>query len=132
MVQLLRKIIDERMMSTGMLAGLAHPQLGKAMVALHAAPASAWTLQGLAAVADMSRSRFASAFKTIMGSTTGDYLCGWRVALAQELLRRDTPLKRVATEVGYGSPVALTRVFKARVGMSPRVWLQSERAASRV
>jgi len=131
LIQFLRKLIDERIMSTGMLAGLAHPQLGKAMVALHDAPASAWTLQALAAIAGMSRTRFASTFKTTLGSTLGDYLCGCRVALAQDLLGRDTPLKRVATEVGYRSPAALIRVFRTRVGMSPRAWLRSKRAASR-
>lgn len=34
LIQLLRKIVDEGLMSTGMLAGLAHPQLDKAIVAL--------------------------------------------------------------------------------------------------
>lgn len=130
-IQLLRKIVDEGLISTGLLAGLAHPQLSKAMVALHEAPADPWTLESLAAVAGISRSRFANTFKATLGVTTGDYLCGWRLALAQELLRRDTPLKQVAAEVGYGSPVALTRVFKAHLGMSPRTWLQSEHSASR-
>lgn len=132
LIQLLRKIIDTGMMSTGMLAGLAHPQLSKAMLALHEAPAHPWTLESLAAIAGMSRGRFANTFKATLGSTTGDYLCGWRLMLAQELLRRNTPLKHAAAKVGYGSAVSLTRAFKARVGMSPRAWLQSERAASRV
>ncbi len=126
LIQLLRKIIDEGMISTGVLAGLAHPQLGKAIVALHEAPAHHWTLDRLAAVAGMSRSRFATAFKATLGSTVGDHICGCRLALAQELLRRDKPLKHVAAEVGYGSPIALTRMFKARLGKSPRAWLQSE------
>lgn len=127
LIQLLRKIIDEGMISTGVLAGLAHPQLGTAIVALHEAPAHPWTLDRLAAVAGMSRSRFARAFKATLGSTVGDYVCGCRLALAQELLRRDKPLKQVAAEVGYGSPIALARVFKARLGKPPRAWLQSER-----
>jgi len=131
LIQLLRKIIEEGTMSDGMLAGLAHPQLSRALVALHEAPSHAWTLESLAALAGMSRSRFANTFKATMGSTTGDYLCRCRMALAQDLLRRDTPLKRIATEVGYGSSVALTRVFKARLGMTPRDWVQSEHAASR-
>lgn len=131
LVQLLRKIVDDGMMSTGMLAGLAHPQLGKALIALHDAPAFPWTLKRLAAIAGMSRSCFANIFKTTLGSTAGEYICEWRLGLAQELLRRDTPLKHVAAEVGYGSPIALTRVFKAHLGMSPRVWARSEQLASR-
>ncbi len=130
LIQLLRKIVDEGMMSTGMLAGLAHPQVGKAMTALHEAPAQPWTLENLAAVAGVSRSHFANAFKATMGSTVGDYLCEWRMALAQELLRCDKPLKLIAAEVGYGSPVALARAFKARLGMSPRAWRQSQQPAA--
>lgn len=100
LIQLVRKIIDEDMVSTGTLAGLAHPQLSKAMVALQEAPAHPWTLESLAAIAGMSRSQFARAFKATLGCITGDYLCGWRLALAQELLRCNMPLKLVAAEVG--------------------------------
>ncbi|MDQ3039386.1 MAG: cupin domain-containing protein, partial [Pseudomonadota bacterium] len=103
LIQLLRKVVDQGMMSTGMLAGLAHPQLGKAIAAVHKAPADAWTLQSLAAIACMSRSRFSQVFRTTLGSTPGEYLCKWRLALAQERLLHDVPLKRVAAEVGYGS-----------------------------
>jgi len=131
LIQLLRKVVDQGMMSTGMLAGLAHPQLGKVIAALHKAPGDAWTLESLAAIACMSRSRFSQAFKTTLGSTPGDYLCEWRLALAQERLLHDVPLKRVAAEVGYGSPVALSRVFKARLGMSPRAWMHAEQLAHR-
>lgn len=126
---LLRKIVSDGTMSGGMLAGLSHPQLGKALVALHDAPEQTWTLESLAAEAGMSRSRFVQIFRSTMGTTVGEYLMGWRVAIAQELLRRATPLKQVATRVGYGSPLALTRAFRARIGMTPHAWLQAETAA---
>jgi len=129
-IQLLRNIVEDGVMSTGMLAGLSHPQFGKAIAAVHAAPAHAWSLEKLATIAGMSRSRFANSFKTTLGSTPGEYLCGWRMAIAQDLLRRDTPLQLIADEVGYGSSVALRRVFKARLGMSPRAWMLSERASA--
>ena len=132
LIQLLRKVVDRGMMSTGMLAGLAHPQLGKAMAALHKAPGDAWTLESLAAIACMSRSRFSQAFKATLGSSPGDYLCKWRLALAQERLLHDVPLKRVAAEVGYGSPVALSRAFKSRLGMSPRAWMHAEHLAAHI
>lgn len=132
LIQLLRKLIDEVMLFTGVLGGLSHPQLGKAIVALHQAPADHLTLDRLAAVAGMSRSPLASAFKATLGSTGCDYLCGCRLSLAQELLRRDKPLQQVAAEVGYASPIALTRVFKARLGKPPRAWRQSERLSARV
>lgn len=131
LIQVLRRVVDAGTMSNGMLAGLAHPRVGKAMVALHDAPAHPWTLDGLAMVAGLSRSRFAGTFKSVIGSTVGDYLCEWRMTLAQALLRRDVPLKQVATEVGYGSAVALSRVFKVRFGVTPREWATADFAALR-
>lgn len=123
LIQLLRRVVDRGMMSTGMLAGLAHPQLSAALVAVHDAPERTWTLASLAAVAGMSRSLFAKTFKTVLGTTVGDYLGDWRITLAQHLLHNGTLLGQVAPEVGYGSAVALSRAFKTRLGLSPREWL---------
>ncbi len=131
LTQLLRKILTDSLISHGMLAGVAHPQLGKSLVALHDAPGEPWTLEKLAEIAGMSRSRFAQEFKSTVGTTLGEYLAGWRVAVAQELLRDATPLKQVASRVGYGSPLALTRAFRTRLGVSPREWLQAETAQPR-
>ncbi len=124
-IQLLRKIVEDEMMTQGMLAGVAHPQLSKAMAAVHDMPAHRWTLENLGAVAGMSRSRFASTFKSVLGTTVGDYLGQWRLTLAQDSLRRGVPLKEVAAQVGYGNGTALSRTFKAHLGMSPRAWLRS-------
>ncbi|MEI8171846.1 MAG: hypothetical protein WCG50_19390 [Rhodoferax sp.] len=50
-----------------MLAELADERLAKAMMAMHARPEAAWTLETLAGVATMSRSRFAKHFLDIVG-----------------------------------------------------------------
>lgn len=123
---LLRRIVTEGLMSSGMLAGLAHPQIGKALNAVHHGPGEPWTIESLARIAGMSRCRFAPAFKNTVGATVGDYLANWRLGVAKALLRQATPVKQVASKVGYGSPVALARVFRARTGLSPRAWLKSE------
>lgn len=122
-IHVLRFAMVEGRTNTGMLAGLSDPGLAKAIVAMHEKPGHEWTLEELAGRAGMSRSRFASAFHDIVGLTPGNYLAGWRVTVAQDLLRKGRPLKVVANEVGYGSPVALSRVFKAKVGRSPREWM---------
>jgi AraC-like DNA-binding protein len=121
-IQLIRKLMNDGDVDTGLLAGLAHPQLAKALVALHEAPAEAWTLEALAERAGMSRSVFANAFRDTVGVTPGDYLAAYRVTLAQDMLKRGKALKHVALDVGYGSTVALSRAFKARTGVSPREW----------
>ena len=121
-IQVLRFAMTEGRTSTGMLAGLAHPRLAHAIVAMHERPAHPWTLEELAARAGMSRSRFADAFRDAVGLTPGSYLTGWRITVARELLRSGRPLKLVAEEVGYASGPALSRAFRATTRQSPREW----------
>lgn len=129
LVQVLRHVIDHGLVGAGMLAGLADPRLSKALVALHDEPQHDWRLEDLAAVAGMSRARFAARFKQVLGVAPGEYLTRWRIALAQHLLQQGHAVKQVAGEVGYASPAALGRVFATRTGSSPKAWA-STRAGS--
>ena len=122
LIQLLRRLLDEGSVTNGLLAGLAHAQLRRALVAMHEAPARAWTLEALAQTAGMSRSSFANHFRETLGMTPGEYLTHWRLHVAQDLLRRGLSVQRVATDVGYASPVAFARAFRAAHGLSPREW----------
>ncbi len=126
LIQLLRHLMESGAVQVGMLAGMAHPRLRHAVVAMHEQPARAWTLAELAAVAGMSRSVFAQAFRTALGCTPGSYLQAWRLGLARQALRRGQPLKLIAAEVGYGSEAALSRAFKAHGGVGPRQWRQAQ------
>lgn len=128
MIQVLRQLMETGAVRGGMLSGLAHPRLRRALVAMHEAPAREWTLDVLARQAGMSRSVFAAAFRDTVGRTPGQYLQGWRIGLAQQALRRGRPLKVVAAEIGYGSEAALSRAFKAQTGSSPREWRNGVRA----
>jgi AraC-like DNA-binding protein len=121
-IQLIRHLMANNAVNVGLLAGLAHPQLQRAIVALHEAPAKSWTLEQLAERAAMSRSAFANTFREVVGVTPGDYLTGWRITLAQTMVKQGRALKHIAAEVGYGSEVALSRAFSARVGMSARAY----------
>lgn len=121
-IQLLRHAMATGLVDAGVMAGLADPRLAKALSALHAEPGRAWTLESMAAVAGMSRARFAAHFAQTVGMPPGDYLTGWRLGLARRLLRRGLALKQVAAEVGYGSAGAFGRAFQQRVGQTPRDW----------
>lgn len=121
-VQLLRDLMDEKRLQVGLLAGLAEPKLAKAINAMHNEPSRAWTLEDLASVAGMSRSRFAIKFRDTVGTTPGSYLTEWRMGVAQSLLRRGKSVQRVADEVGYASASALSRAFVTQVGVSPTEW----------
>jgi AraC-like DNA-binding protein len=122
MILILRQLMESGEVRGGMLAGMSHPRLRNALVAMHEAPAREWTLDDLATVAGMSRSVFANTFRETVGTTPGQYLQGWRVSLARQALRKGRPLKVVAADVGYGSEAALSRAFKAQTGTSPREW----------
>ncbi|NYZ62375.1 AraC family transcriptional regulator [Luteimonas deserti] len=122
MIQVLRQLMERGEVQGGLLSGLSHPRVRNALVAMHEAPADAWTLESLARAAGMSRSAFATTFVDVVGTTPGQYLQGWRVRLARQALRRGRPLKLIADEVGYGSEAALSRAFKAQTGLSPRAW----------
>ncbi len=127
LIQLLRHAMAEGLVDSGVMAGLADARLARAISAMHAEPGRAWTLPALAAVAGMSRARFAANFVQTVGVPPGDYLTGWRLGLARRLLRRGLPIKQVAADVGYASAGAFGRVFVQRVGHTPREW---QRAAA--
>lgn len=121
-VLLLRHMLDSGHITDGPLAGLGHPQLAKAIVAMHDEPATGWTLESLAARAGMSRSRFAEVFSHVVGETPAAYLAQYRITLAQQALLRGEGMDRIAQQVGYGSAAALSRAFTSVCGMSPRSW----------
>ncbi|MFO1369054.1 MAG: AraC family transcriptional regulator [Marinagarivorans sp.] len=126
-LQMLRHLVERASLHTGMLAGLAHPQLHKALLAIHGDPARAWSLVELANLAGMSRSKFAELFKAVLGQPPGDYLIEWRLGVAQSLLRQLKPVGLVAHEVGYENASVLARVFRKKIGLTPLEWLERQR-----
>lgn len=128
LIQVLRHLMDADQVRGGMLAGLSHPKLRKALVAMHEQPGQNWSLEDLANISGMSRSVFAGAFRSAVGCTPGVYLQGWRIKIAQRALREGRSLKMIAADVGYGSEAALSRAFKAQCGLSPREWRQARDA----
>ncbi len=121
-IQLLRDLMDQGRVHSGLLAGLADKRLARAINAMHADPSRSWSLQELAAMAGMSRARFALRFREILGLTPGAYLTEWRLSIARSLLRRGRSVQQVADEVGYTSASALSRAFTAQIGLSPTQW----------
>lgn len=122
LIQVLRHLMEGGQIGGGMLGGLSHPNLRKALIAIHEKPAEGWTLNTLASTAGMSRSLFAATFRQVVGCTPGVYLQGWRIQLAQRALLDGRSLKIIALDVGYGSEAALSRAFKSFCGMSPKDW----------
>lgn len=125
-IQLLRHVLEKRIVNRGMLAGLADPRLARALHVIHHQPGDAWTVESLANTANMSRANFAAQFREVIGQSPADYLLDWRIGLAQKRLRDGQPIARVADEVGYDSASALARAFRRKTGASPRDWLRAQ------
>jgi AraC-like DNA-binding protein len=120
LILIVRHVVASGSVTTGVLAGLADPHLAKALTAMHEAPKTRWTLDALAEIAGMSRTRFAENFRTQVGRTPMDYLTVWRMTIARQLLAAGKPVKSVAEQVGYDSAAAFSRVFSRVTGRPPR------------
>ena len=122
LIQIVRFAIGHKMVTHGVLAGLAHPRLAKPLGELIDDPRRPWTLDTMAARANLSRNGFANEFRKVVGSTPGEFLTGVRIAQAQRLLRKGRPVALVAEEVGYNSQPAFSRAFIREIGLSPSAW----------
>lgn len=107
----------------GWLAGLRDPQIARALAALHARPTEAWTAEGLALEAGMSRSVFAERFSSLVGQPPMQYLTLWRLHVAAQRLREGHgSVAQIGFAVGYESEAAFSRAFKRQFGTSPGTW----------
>lgn len=118
-LMVLRRTIDTGTTQPGLLAGLSHPALHRALAAIHDAPARTWRVEDLAALAGISRSRFMALFRDIVGITPSSYLTEWRLALARRALADGERVKSVAARVGFGSAAAFSRAYTRRFGQPP-------------
>jgi transcriptional regulator GlxA family with amidase domain len=109
----------------GWLAGLHDPHVGRVISLLHALPDRPWTVDELAKEAAMSRAALAKRFVELVGQSPIQYLAGWRMHLARDLLRESTlGIGEIAGRVGYDSEAAFNRAFRRLVGSPPATWRQ--------
>lgn len=119
-IQAIRDWGGRNVRNLGWLSGLGDAQVGRALSAIHEAPADAWTVEKLAEVAGLSRSAFAARFAAVVGVPPLKYLATWRLDLAADHLRASgMRVGEIATLVGYGSEAALNRAFKSQFGATP-------------
>ncbi|MFS1702415.1 AraC family transcriptional regulator [Aestuariibacter sp. GS-14] len=129
-LQILRHATEHGNLQEGTVSAINHPQMSRVINQIHQDPAYHWTLDNLASIAAMSRSKFAEQFKHLVGQTPNEYITGLRLTLAQKLLKNNKPVNYVAGEVGYEHGSALARIFKKKLGLSPRQWLQQAKRNS--
>lgn len=104
----------------GLLKGLADARLAPSLRAIHAAPSDSWTVADMAQAAGLSRSAYFARFSRNVGIPPMDYLQGWRMTIAKDLLRRGHKnIAQVASDVGYGSASAFSIAFSRQTGQPP-------------
>ncbi len=105
----------------GLLFGLADPIIAKSLSAMHHEVTRVWTVAGLAKLCGVSRSTFATRFRTVMGVAPIEYLTDWRIALAKDELSYGTKtIGEIAMSVGFHSSSAFSTAFARVVGCSPK------------
>jgi AraC-like DNA-binding protein len=121
MTQVVRTWVETRATElTGWLAAVRDPQIGSALARIHRSPGEDWTVDRLAAVAGLSRSRFSQRFTSLLTVSPARYLQQWRLRLAAAWLRNGyMPLSQVASDLGYESDASFSRAFKRFLGVSP-------------
>jgi transcriptional regulator GlxA family with amidase domain len=78
------------------------------------------TLDSLASRAAMSVRNFTRVFQSETATTPADFVEMARVDAARRLLEEsETPLQRVASRCGFGSPDTMRRAFLRRIGAGP-------------
>ncbi len=118
-IHLLRHHIETERAEPGLFAGLAHPSLSRALVAIHDRPCQNWTLEALVETAGMSRSSFIAEFRSVIGTTPIAYLKQWRMALARSAVLEGDRVNEIARRFGYGNSEAFCRAFTQTFGAAP-------------
>ncbi|WP_337269978.1 AraC family transcriptional regulator [Oryzifoliimicrobium ureilyticus] len=108
--------------TTGWLAAIRDPNIGRALAAMHRDPSHNWTLESLAKVAGQSRSVFAERFSAVLGEGAAHYLTRLRMQLGRDLLvNNGLSVAEVASRLGYESEASFARAFKRITQVSPGV-----------
>ncbi len=79
------------------------------------------TMKKYADISGYGMSQFVRSFKATTGKTPTRYMIDSKISKAKELLLTTSlPMNQVASLCGYNDPLYFSRIFKKRVGVSPR------------
>jgi AraC-like DNA-binding protein len=119
-VQAIRDWLERTSDTSAWLAALRDPHIGRALAGVHRNPQRAWSVDQLARIAGLSRSRFSERFTELSGSAPKHYVTRVQMHRAAELLRTaQVTIAELATRFGYNSEPAFSRAFKRHIGKPP-------------
>lgn len=106
--------------STGWIAAVHCPKIGKVIAAIHADPQQDWTIPALAELMGASRSSFAEAFTRILGESPAKYVTKVKMFQARRWIAQEgMRISVVANRLGYDSEASFSRAFKRIIGQPP-------------
>jgi AraC-like DNA-binding protein len=130
-VLMVRRAVADGLISSGLLFALQDGRLGAVFNRIHLVPDAPWSVEKLAGLANMSRSKLSSYFSQIMGISPMGYLTTWRMKLAQDMLRNGVQIKVIAESVGYSSQASFSKSFLNVIGCPPAEWLKRDASAKK-
>ena len=80
----------------------------------------------LASRLGMPANRLALAYREVFGCTLAQGTEQARLRAACEAMREGTPIKLVASHLGYASVSSFTYAFRKTMGVPPRRWLNAQ------
>jgi len=112
----------------GWLGAISDPHIGPALKLIHENPERPWTLSDLGHRVGLGRSVFSARFTKLVGQSMHRYVIERRMAEAAFLLETsDEPIARIASQVGYETAAAFSKLFHRHHGMSPGRYRTSQR-----
>lgn len=88
------------------------------------------TLELLSRRFAVSRTRLASDFKAVTGTTLHQYLLDCRIWQSARLLEQGASAEEAGLAVGFQAPAHFSRCFKTRTGLSPKQYAMAHRGSS--
>lgn len=102
-------------------------EMGRLISTLEQRFAESWTLEQMAKVARLSRTRLLTVFRQATGTSPVDYLIGLRIEAAKRLLRQGgLTMTDIALETGFGDSNYFARKFRQLTGRTPTAYRQAE------
>jgi AraC-like DNA-binding protein len=106
--------------STGWVAAVRCPRVGKVLAAIHADPSRDWSVPALAELIGASRSTFAEAFTRTVGESPAKYVAKVKMFQARRWIEREgVRVSVAANRLGYDSEASFSRAFKRILGHPP-------------
>lgn len=87
----------------------------------------AWTIPALAREVGLNEKKLKSGFRQFVGNTIRQYLQEIRIEAAASMLRKGQSVTEVAYATGFTSLSHFAKVFKERMGLSPREFARNAR-----